>query len=318
VTGPDDPRGGTSRSRLVRLGFTDVDATEAALVAAGLWRDGHPADPAAGDVLGTMSDVTDPDLAAAALRRLVEAADPAELLRALRESEGFRMRLLAVLGTSTALGDHLIAHPGDWQVLVDDGQAASRPTLLGLQWQLLDAVGAPNDPPTGTTGARATGTGPEVVAALRAAYRRCLLALAARDLCGDVAMEEVAGELADLAAATLTAGLAVALAGIEPDAPACRLAVVGMGKAGGRELNYVSDVDVIFVAEPLGDGPDDAALKTATALASGMMRVCGEVAWPVDAALRPEGKAGPLVRTLVSHPAYYLLSPVILYLPPQQ
>jgi glutamate-ammonia-ligase adenylyltransferase len=115
----------------------------------------------------------------------------------------------------------------------------------------------------------------------------------------------VAGELADLAGAALTAGLAVALAGLPADAPACRLAVIGMGKAGGRELNYVSDVDVVFVAEPVGDVSDDDALRTATSLASAMMRVCAEVAWPVDAALRPEGKAGPLVRTLASHEAYY-------------
>ncbi|MDT7548290.1 MAG: [glutamine synthetase] adenylyltransferase / [glutamine synthetase]-adenylyl-L-tyrosine, partial [Actinomycetota bacterium] len=101
------------------------------------------------------------------------------------------------------------------------------------------------------------------------------------------------------------AGLAVALAGLPADAPGCRLAVIGMGKAGGRELNYVSDVDVVFVAEPIEGVTDEAALRTATTLASSMMRVCGEVAWPVDAALRPEGKAGPLVRTLASHEAYY-------------
>ena len=88
-----------------------------------------------------------------------------------------------------------------------------------------------------------------------------------------------------------------------------------MGKAGGRELNYVSDVDVIFVGEmPEGDdgeqGDERAALKTATSLALAMMQACsastpeGSI-WPVDAALRPEGKAGPLVRTLPSHLAYY-------------
>lgn len=86
-----------------------------------------------------------------------------------------------------------------------------------------------------------------------------------------------------------------------------------MGKTGGRELNYVSDVDVIFVAEARGDGgdePEDTALRTATRLASAMMRACSAsteegALWEVDAALRPEGKAGPLVRTLASHRAYY-------------
>ena len=57
-------------------------------------------------------------------------------------------------------------------------------------------------------------------------------------------------ELADLAAAALEAALAIASAQLPPDAPACRLAVIAMGKCGARELNYSSDVDVIFVAEP--------------------------------------------------------------------
>ena len=303
----DHPRA-SSRSRLLRLGFGNPDATGQVLTELGLWLDGAAADDEAAAVVQALADVADPDLALASLERIVAAEPGPALLIALRGGEGLRRRLLGVLGTSAALGDHLVAHPRDWQALTDDAAAMTRPSLLGLQWRLLDAVGAPPRAvlPSGTAGARAAGTGPEVVAALRADYRRCLLELAARDVTGAVAVEEVAGELADLAAATLTAGLAVALAGLPAGAPPCRLAVIGMGKAGGRELNYVSDVDVVFVAEPLRTGgSDEEALKTATTLAASVMRVCGEVAWPVDAALRPEGKAGPLVRTLSSHEAYY-------------
>jgi glutamate-ammonia-ligase adenylyltransferase len=181
-----------------------------------------------------------------------------------------------------------------------------RATLYSRQAVLLGAVGAdPAVPTWGSGGARATVTGRRAVDALRAAYRRCVLDLAARDATGSVTVEEVGAEMADLASATLSAGLAVALATLPEDAAPCRLAVLGMGKAGGRELNYVSDVDVVFVAEALEGTADDAALKTATRLASEMMRVCAEVAWPVDAGLRPEGGAGPLVRTLASHEAYY-------------
>ena len=83
-----------------------------------------------------------------------------------------------------------------------------------------------------------------------------------------------------------------------------------MGKCGGRELNYVSDVDVIFVAEPLADADEAAAIRAATELASSMMRACSDhtaegTIWPVDAALRPEGRSGRLVRTVASHVAYY-------------
>ena len=328
---PEHPRGSSPGARLARLGFRDPARAAAGLRAVGLWGDGqrpddqqpddqqpddqHPEDQrpdaATVAVLEALADAPDPDLAADALARLSAAQErPGELLEELRRRPGLRSRLLAVLGTSAALGDHLAGHPADWRVLLDDELTQVRPSRLGLQRTLLAAVGASPDtgPPTGTGGARAAGTGPGVVAALRAAYRRCLLGLAARDLSGTVALEEVAGELADLAAATLTAGLAIALAGLPADATPCRLAVVGMGKCGGHELNYVSDVDVVFVAEPtLGvqDGDEAGALQSATTLAAAMMRVCGEVAWPVDAALRPEGRAGPLVRTLASHEAYY-------------
>ena len=299
---------GTGSSRLARLGFTEPASVEQSLRAAGLWSDGRPVDEPAAQVVLALADVADPDLAAAALERLLQAAhDAADLRAALAADGGLRTRLLRVLGASTALGDHLVAHPDEWRLLADADATATRPSLLGLQTTLLSAVGAPAGgvPPTGTQGARAAGSGPDVVAALRAAYRRCLLLLAARDLSGDVAVDDVAGELADLASATLTAGLAVALAGL-PDLSPCRLAVIGMGKAGGRELNYVSDVDVVFVADAgAAGGSDDAALRSATQLAGAMMRVCGEVAWPVDAGLRPEGGAGPLVRTLASHEAYY-------------
>ena len=83
-----------------------------------------------------------------------------------------------------------------------------------------------------------------------------------------------------------------------------------MGKCGGHELNYVSDVDVIFVVEPAEGHDEHAAVRVGTMLASNMMRICSDhtgegTIWPVDAALRPEGKSGPLVRTLASHLGYY-------------
>ena len=291
-------------ARLARAGFTGPAAAQGALVALGLWEDDRPVGPGADEVLAVLADVTDPDAALAALVRLAPL-DP-ELVPALRAHDGLRRRLLGVLGASEALADHLVACPQDWQVLLDDAATTVRPTLYGLQAVLLAAVGAdPGSPVEGTAGSAASGTGPAVVTALRRAYRRRVLELAARDLSGTMQVEDVAGELADLASATLSAALAVALAGLPATAAPCRLAVVGMGKCGGRELNYVSDVDVIFLAEAPEGGADDAALRTATALASAMMRVCAEVAWPVDAGLRPEGRSGPLVRTLASHTAYY-------------
>jgi glutamate-ammonia-ligase adenylyltransferase len=274
--------------RLARLGFADAERAGTLLGpkpdGLDLWTDGDPADDGAAAVVSALGRAADPDLALLALSRFADA----ELLGALRTEAVLRRRLVAVLGASSALGDHLVAQPGDWRLLTG---AAAPPDPLR-------AVGAdPADPPTGTRGTPARGTGDDVLSDLRLAYRRQLLVLAARDLAGEVGVDEVGATLATLADRTLSAGLAVALAGLRPGAPPARLAVIGMGKCGGQELNYVSDVDVIFVAE--GD------LDVAARLASELVTVCGRVAWPVDAALRPEGKLGPLVRTLASHEAYY-------------
>jgi glutamate-ammonia-ligase adenylyltransferase len=153
---------------------------------------------------------------------------------------------------------------------------------------------------------------------LTAAYHRRLLQLAARDLTGEATVDEVAEELADLADAVLDAALAVARADLPADAAPVRLAVVAMGKCGARELNYASDIDVIFVAEPARPDPagagddrsEEDALRTATKLATGIVRACERTTpegslFPVDPNLRPEGRQGPLVRTLASHLAYY-------------
>ena len=119
-------------------------------------------------------------------------------------------------------------------------------------------------------------------------------------------VDDAAAELADLAAGTIDAALDLARLEVADESTPYRLAVIGMGKCGAHELNYVSDVDVIFVAEPVQPADESAALRAATAVASAMMRICSDhtaegTLWPVDAGLRPEGKAGPLVRTLSSH-----------------
>ncbi|MCQ4081633.1 bifunctional [glutamine synthetase] adenylyltransferase/[glutamine synthetase]-adenylyl-L-tyrosine phosphorylase [Streptomyces sp. RB6PN25] len=284
-------------TRLLRHGFTDpaaaarlLDAPELAAVRS---------DPVLLDALGATAD---PDLALRGLVRLVEAQDGDErhvLLDTLTTAKPLRDRLLGVLGASAALGDHLARHPHDWHALVTYESNDLHPGVEDFERGLRKAMAESSAPPAD---------------ALRAAYRRCLLTIAARDVCGTSDLAQTAAELADLATATLRAALAIAQAEAPQDTAACRLAVIAMGKAGGQELNYVSDVDVIFVADVPdagGEAVDEArSLQAATRLASRMMRVCSDTTaegtiWEVDANLRPEGKNGPLVRTLSSHIAYY-------------
>jgi glutamate-ammonia-ligase adenylyltransferase len=88
-----------------------------------------------------------------------------------------------------------------------------------------------------------------------------------------------------------------------------RLAIIGMGRLGGGEQGYGSDADVLFVHEPV-EGADEAeAAAAAHAVANELRRLLSipapEPAVDVDADLRPEGRQGPLTRSLGSHAAYY-------------
>ncbi|MET9828738.1 bifunctional [glutamine synthetase] adenylyltransferase/[glutamine synthetase]-adenylyl-L-tyrosine phosphorylase [Streptomyces sp. NPDC006385] len=275
-------------TRLLRHGFTDPSAAERLLESPELAPIRN--DPVLLEALGATAD---PDLALHGLVRLLEAQPDSGAQRRLLDTviaaKPLRDRLLGVLGASAALADHLSRHPSDWQALVMYEPRDLHPEVEEFEHGLAEAT----DP-----------------VSLRVAYRRCLLSIAARDVCGTTDVAQTAAELADLATATLRAALALARAAAPEDAALCRLAVIAMGKCGGHELNYVSDVDVIFVGEAVDGADEGKALRSATKLASHMMRICSETTvegsiWPVDANLRPEGRNGPLVRSLSSHLAYY-------------
>ncbi|MBV8997121.1 MAG: bifunctional [glutamine synthetase] adenylyltransferase/[glutamine synthetase]-adenylyl-L-tyrosine phosphorylase, partial [Pseudonocardiales bacterium] len=300
--------GGRTGLSLARLGLTD-DGAGTTLTKLGWWGNGQVRQDAE-DALWALSRAPDPNLALRALGRLASAAGPdwAQLDAALRQEPGVRGHLFGLLGSSTALGDHLVAHPSTWHGVTSSG--ALQPGWADCAAQrLLAAVGGDAPGPAPAAGATAvtaaTLTGVPAQRALRDAHRDLIAELAAADLAAVVEpdlpvvpFERVADALADLATGVLRAALAVAITEVTSGAPLPRLAVIAMGKCGGAELNYVSDVDVIFVA----DGEDE--LAVATKLASATMRVAS-ACFEVDAALRPEGKAGALVRTLDGHLSYY-------------
>ena len=301
----------TLAGRLARLGFADAARAERLLLTdlGGIGPDGAENDPATDPLLTALAAAADPDLALTGLARVCGVADdPAALRQALRDEPDFRDRLTAVLGVSAGLADHLTRHPGDAQLL---RAAMRRPDPAELREEMLRAVGAN---PRLAEPVASQEPDAEPAAALAAAYRRRLLHLAARDMTAVITVDDVVEELADIAAGVLEAALAVARSELPPGSAPCRLAVVAMGKCGARELNYASDVDVIFVAEPVtgppGTGDETAALATASRLAAGLIGVCARSTpegsiFPVDPNLRPEGRHGPLVRTLASHRAYY-------------
>ncbi|MBP3978550.1 bifunctional [glutamine synthetase] adenylyltransferase/[glutamine synthetase]-adenylyl-L-tyrosine phosphorylase [Microbacterium sp. BLY] len=296
------PDASVSLSALARLGFAEL--SEAAESLAEL-------ETLLGVPRAALLDAAvaaDPDAAVRGLLR-VARRDPSAL-RALVDDGDTRRRVWRVFGASVGLAEFFLRHPDELTVL-----AAPVDALPGADvWRerLLAAVGAEDG--------FAAAADDDTIVALRVAYRRNLAEIAAYDL-GHVhpvdVVAEVAAALADLAGAALEASLAIARTRQLPSAPrevvaAVRLAVIGMGKAGARELNYVSDVDVIFVGGTADEDvlPEPRAIDIATRLARETMRNLSAIEvepplWEVDAALRPEGKQGALVRSLASHVAYY-------------
>ena len=266
-----------------RLGLVEPSAS-ADLDRLGWHTDAHV------ELLWSLSRAPDADVALRTMVRLADAAGGGwdELNQALVKDKGLRGRLFGVLGSSLALGDHLVAHPQSWHLLAGDVTLPSADELRAAFADAVESASGAND----------------VLPVLRTLYRDRLLVLAGLDLASTVENEpvlpftEIGVHLSDLADAALGVALKVATRSVcGEDGEPPRLGVIAMGKCGARELNYVSDVDVIFVAE-------EADVVT-TRLAGEMMRFASEAFFEVDAALRPEGKHGQLVRTLDSHVAYY-------------
>jgi glutamate-ammonia-ligase adenylyltransferase len=300
-----------SLTHLARVGFSRLAEAEAELgELAGLLaldRD---------ELIGPASRTADPDAAVSALTRI--ARRDAASVRALhKDASGWRA-LWALLGASTGFADFYLRHPEELAHLV--GAGVRLPADDEMRATLRDAVGAEDG--------FAADASDAAWVALRVRYRRQLAAIAAYDLLSASPVDElaaVAAALADAAGAALEASLCVARTrvssgaagtGLFPRAQvaATRLAVIGMGKTGARELNYVSDVDVIFVGggdEHLeAEVGESRIVDIATRLAVQTMRGISGVEiepplWEVDANLRPEGKQGALVRTLDSHLSYY-------------
>ncbi|MDR1791557.1 MAG: bifunctional [glutamine synthetase] adenylyltransferase/[glutamine synthetase]-adenylyl-L-tyrosine phosphorylase [Propionibacteriaceae bacterium] len=295
-------RFGSLAGKLARLGFNDLERAQKVVEAFDVTLE----EEQLVSLVERVAAAPDPDQALGLLGSLHTIVP--DLLAKLAADEELTALLFPILGLSVALGQHLVAHPELLQVL--KGDLAPR-TEDELRDELLSAIGADPHSPTPVAD-------PKRADDLRYAYRKELLRIVARDLSADDPYEEiigVTGDLANLADQTVEAALALAR-GEVPGWEQARIAVIALGKTGAEELNYVSDVDVLYVGEP-ALGPDgqpltDSATAVAIAgkLAGALMRITSAhtpagTIWPVDPNLRPEGKQGPLVRTLASHEAYY-------------
>src|SRR5688572_24129429 len=160
--------------------------------------------------------------------------------------------------------------------------------------------------------ARAAGAATDVASALRRQRSGLALALAIGDLAGLIGLEALTRALSDLADETLERALAAALHERTPDSPAQGFAVIALGKLGGRELNYSSDVDLILLYDPARlprkprEEPDQAAVRIGQRLVELLQKRTEDgYAFRVDLRLRPSPEVTPIVLPVDAAISYY-------------
>ena len=272
--------------RLARAGL-DGDRARDDLLAAGLL-DGEHVDET---VLELVASSASPPDAAAALAGLARSAP--QLWVEVREDPEWLARVVAVSGASRPLGDLLGRGTDAVHALADLDPVDVDRTAAAVE----AAVRAGAD-----TAAQAAG-----IASIR---RQATADIAGRDLTDVLDVEGVARELADLAEAVLTGTLAAVHDEVAGADRRARIAVIGMGKLGGRELNYVSDVDVMFVHEPLAGAEEAVAAAEARDVCARLLELLNASttmgrAYEIDPTLRPEGRSGALSRTVEGFVAYW-------------
>lgn len=285
------PATGLSREgaerRLEALGFRDIAGAARTFetLTAGLSRRSRLMQQMLPLILDWLADSPDPDLGLDQLRLLAaKVPDHAELITTLHDRPVVGERLAYLLGSSRLLGHYLDRIPEFVPRLGDDRALTELRGPPELEARLRHRLEARPDPG-------------DKVGTLRRFARRHFLRVAARDLLG---MADVDRAMADLSAGA-DAAVSAAAAVAEGETS---FAVIAMGRWGGSELSYGSDLDLMYVFdEPM---TPDRAQEIATRLRHLLATPAQDgVAWELDADLRPEGRSGPLVRSLASYRAYY-------------
>jgi len=261
-------------------------------------------------VLEQVRDTADPGLALIQITRLVEGEGGGRRLEFLLEAPRALQAVATACGASPFLGDSLVRHP-EWLEWLCAGPVLARQPGRGeLRRELA---------------AHLRGVREEAAAldALRVFKRKHTLRIAVRDLLRLASVDQTVRAVSALAGVLLERAFTLCEAGLRRELglapappPGLGLAVLGLGKLGGEELNFSSDVDLIYVAAA-EEGrlalPDGAVLPKEEYFRRLCRRFTAAVSHPsdegslyrVDLRLRPQGRSGPLVRDLASFAAYY-------------
>jgi glutamate-ammonia-ligase adenylyltransferase len=275
-----------AEDRLGALGFRQADRTRQALseLTRGLTRSSRLMQQLLPVLLGWLSEAADPDQGLLNLRMIVATGHRRDVLvSSWRESPELARRLCVLLGTGKQVGTLIGRHP-EIATRLDDDAELSVPSAAELLERAVLTVDQ----------------GPERAgAALRGLVESETLRIVSADLLRPTAPGETSRALATLGDAALAAALHAA-------APRVPFGIVAMGRLGGEELAYGSDLDVLLVYD--GTGAVDAALaEEATASIFRLLNgpTPAERILTVDASLRPEGRQGPLARSLDAYTEYY-------------
>ncbi|MEY2477609.1 MAG: [glutamine synthetase] adenylyltransferase / [glutamine synthetase]-adenylyl-L-tyrosine [Actinomycetota bacterium] len=277
-----------AETRLTAFGFRDAERTRQALreLTGGLTRTSRLMQQMLPLLLGWLSDSPDPDLGLLGLRALTgQQHRAAPLVATFRESPEAARRLSTLLGTSRLFIEGFEHQPELIADLADDA-ALGTPARKELVGRAASATAWRTDPAQAARG-------------LQRLRRTETIRTAARDVLHLDDVEATAAALTDLAEASIEATLAA----IDPDLP---MAVVAMGRFGGAELSYASDLDVLLVYDSASNTEVAAAERSAEEL---MRLMKGDTpanrVYLLDADLRPEGRQGPLARSLDGYRTYY-------------
>ena len=252
-------------------------------------------------LLGWFADAAEPDAGLLAFRQVSEALGESPwYLRLLRDETKAAERMAHVLASSRYATGLLLRAPEAVAMFGDDAELVPR-DLAALRSEMMAAAQRYDD------------DAEAAVTAVRSIRRRELLRIAAADVIEIAAGLAATGEaLTGVTRATVETALAVAMRKVSAELRGplpTRFAVIAMGRFGGHECGYGSDADVLFVHDPLRGQPEREASDAAHAVAAELRRLLAlpvpDPALVVDADLRPEGRQGPLVRTLAAYRAYY-------------
>ncbi|MEE9268750.1 MAG: nucleotidyltransferase domain-containing protein [Candidatus Krumholzibacteria bacterium] len=275
-----------------------------------------PADPELVDALHGMSarfGYASPAPLASVIKELLESPSPtgaminflrfldisgtsSAFLNTAAGGKPMREILATIFGSSQYMADIIIRNPGYLYWLIEkhtwDRQESTATYLSELETDAarLHSLHARLD-------------------ATRRCHRRMLLKIGVKDLLGLQTVEETTACLSSLAAAVVHCVLEMVWSEMATPAappPLSGLAVLALGKLGGRELNYSSDIDLIFVCEDVDEQSFDFYHRLATKVTSTLSEATAEgYFYRVDLRLRPDGATGPLVNSLTAMRIYY-------------